>query len=130
MGKGNDTSRLYIMLFTLLFAFLSKIIIDTFLSMTTIPLIVSFIIAPAFGLLLSKRMFEKKFDWKELGIFALMMLLFNFGMQLIPSLRELQLFNLMTTTTIGLIGTFGVYFVTILLSVALSDAITDKRKIF
>lgn len=130
MGKGNDISRLYIMLFTLLFAFLSKIILDNFLSLTSIPVIVSFIIAPALGLILSQKMFEKKYDWKELGIFALMMLLSNFGMQLIPSLRDLQLFNLVTTTTIGLIGTFAIYFVTILLSVTVSDAITDKKKIF
>ncbi|MEK6884596.1 MAG: hypothetical protein AABY22_33495 [Nanoarchaeota archaeon] len=127
MTRKLDVSRIYIMFFSVILAIVAKLIFDNVLPIfTSIPVILSFVISPVIALLISQKMIEKKFDGKEVGIFVVMMFISNFLMQLIPSLRELNLFLLQTTTTTGMIGTVTIYLLTIPLSVLVSDVITDK----
>ena len=125
-----DIKRIYIMFFATIFAIFVKLLVDNFLPLTSIPNIIGFAVSPIAGLLLAQLMIEK-FDGKEIGLFALFMFLSNVILQLFPNIREFNLFNLTTGTTIGLTVTIVAYLVTIPVSVLLSDLITDKGiKIF
>lgn len=125
-----DIKRIYIMFFATILAIATKLLVDNFLPLTSIPNIIGFAVSPVVGLLVAQLMIEK-LDGKEVGLFVLFMFLTNFALQLFPNIRDFNLFALTTGTTIGLVVTISAYLLTIPISVLLSDMITDKGiKIF
>lgn len=125
-----DIKRIYIMFFATILAIATKLLVDNFLPLTSIPNIIGFAVSPVVGLLVAQLMIEK-IDGKEVGLFVLFMFLTNFALQLFPNIRDFNLFALTTGTTIGLVVTISAYLLTIPISVLLSDMITDKGiKIF
>lgn len=118
-----DIGRLYIMLFATIFAIFLKLASDNFIA---IPQIIGFALSPVLALGISQWLFEKKIDGKEIGLFVVFMFLTNILIQLFPNIRDFSLFSLQTGTAIGLVVTVTAYWMTIPLSVAISDAITDK----
>ena len=121
-----DIKRIYIMFFSVIFAIFLKLAIDGIPMLSGIPVIVGFAISPLLALLISQSMVERKIDGKEIGLFVLFMFLSNFVLQLFPTIRDFNLFNLTTATTIGMMVTVTAYLITIPVSVLLSDIITDK----
>lgn len=131
MGSKIDIKRIYVMFFSVIFAILLKLAIDSIPMLSGIPVVVGFAISPLLALLISQSMIEKKIDGNEIGLFVLFMFLSNFIVQLFPTIRDFNLFNLTTATTIGIVVTVTTYLITIPISVLLSDMITDKGiKIF
>ena len=121
-----DIKRIYIMFFSVIFAIFLKLAIDGIPMLSGIPVIVGFAISPLLALLISQSMVERKIDGKEIGLFVLFMFLSNFVLQLFPTIRDFNLFNLTTATPIGMMVTVTAYLITIPVSVLLSDIITDK----
>ena len=122
----RDEKRIHIMFFATIFAIVLKLVFDNVPFLAKLPVIVGFALSPVLALLVSQFMIEKKGDGKEIGLFVLFMFMSNFVLQLLPNVRDFNLFNLTTATTIGLMVTVTAYLLTIPTSVLLSDAITDK----
>lgn len=121
-----DIKRMHIMFFATIFAIVLKLVFDNVPVLAKLPVIVGFAVSPVLALLIAQYLIEKKPDGKEIGLFVLFMFLGNFLLQLLPNVRDFNLFNLTTATTIGLMVTVVAYLITIPISVLLSDAITDK----
>ena len=121
-----DIKRMHIMFFATIFAIVLKLVFDNVPVLAKLPVIVGFAVSPVLSLLIAQYLIEKKPDGKEIGLFVLFMFLGNFLLQLLPNVRDFNLFNLTTATTIGLMVTVVAYLITIPISVLLSAAITDK----
>ena len=125
----KDTDRIGIVVYTLAFSLLAKLILDSakLAFMQSIPSWILFVISPVIGILIAQKLAEGKLDWKEAGGFTLVMSGINFLIVWLTS-AEMNIVNTSMSTTTGMVSTLSIYFINIPLSVILADIVTDKWK--